>query len=126
MKKVLLVSALVAVFVPTMASAKEPTGSARVFFTPVPKGIRAGQPWDVRFHFYFRDGEPWRISGLAPAVTIRNAVTGKSRVFDVIQRDSTYYAARVTFPTAGTWIVTFRFDTRQAMGTRRLITVAVR
>ena len=61
-----------------------------------------------------------------PAVTIRNTVTGKTRVFGVIQRDSAYYAARVKFPTAGTWTVTFRFDTRQAIGTRRLITVAVR
>ena len=126
MKKAVLVSAVVAAFVPAMASAKEPIGSARVLFTPVPRGIRAGQPWDVRFHFYFQDGEPWRISGLAPAVTIRNTVTGKTRVFSVIQRDSTHYAARVKFPTAGTWTVTFRFDTRQAMGMRRLITVAVR
>lgn len=127
MKKALLVAAALAALVPAAAVAKEPIGSARVLFTPVPHGIRAGQPWNVRFRFFSQDGAPWRISGLYPSVTIRNKATGKSRVFAAAQRDSTFYAARVVFPAAGSWTVTFRYDTRgNAMGTRRLVTVAVR
>ncbi|HZO62829.1 MAG TPA: hypothetical protein VFB35_07595 [Gaiellaceae bacterium] len=126
MRTSLLVAALVAVLVPPAVSAKEPIGSARVLFTPVPAGIAAGQAWNVRFRFFTHDGSPWRISGLAPSVTIRNASTGASRVFTVVQRDSTFYAARVVFPAAGSWTVTFRYDTRSRMGTRRLVTVAVR
>lgn len=126
MRKALLVAAALAALVPAAATAKEPIGSARVLFTPVPKGIRAGQPWNVRFRFFSHDGSPWRISGLYPQVRIRSTATGKSRVFGVVQRDSTYYAARVVFPTAGSWTVTFRYDTRgAAMGTRRLVTVSV-
>ena len=127
MKKALLVAAALAALVPATAVAKEPIGSARVLFTPVPQGIRAGQPWNVRFRFFFQDGAPWRISGLYPQVRIKNTATGKSRVFPVAERSSTYYAARVVFPTAGSWTVTFQYDTRgAAMGTRRLVTVAVR
>ncbi len=127
MKKALLVAAALAAFVPATAVAKEPIGSARVLFTPVPQGIHAGQPWNVRFRFYSHDGSPWPISGLYPSVTIRNAASGRSRVFRVAQRDSTFYTARVVFPTAGSWSVTFRYDTKgNAMGTRRLVTVAVR
>jgi hypothetical protein len=126
LKKAMLVAAAVAALVPATAVAKEPIGSARVLFTPVPNGIRAGQAWNVRFRFYAHDGSPWHISGLYPSVTIRNAVTGKSRVFSVVQRDSTFYSARVIFPTAGSWTVTFRYDTRSEMGSRRLVTVAVR
>lgn len=127
MKKAMLVAAVLAALVPAAAVAKEPIGSARVLFTPVPQGIRAGQPWNVRFRFFSHDGSPWRISGLYPQVRIRNAATGKSRVFGVVERSSTDYAARVVFPTAGAWAVTFRYDTRgAAMGTRRLVTVTVR
>jgi len=126
-KKGLLVAATVAALVPAAAVAKEPIGSARVLFTPVPQGIHAGEPWNVRFRFFSHDGSAWRISGLYPQVRIRNPASGKSRVFGVVQRDSTYYAARVVFPTAGSWTVTFRYDTRgAAMGTRRLVTVSVR
>jgi hypothetical protein len=126
-KKALLVAAALAALVPVSAAAKEPIGSARVLFTPVPQGIRAGQPWNVRFRFFSHDGSPWRISGLSPSVTIRNRATATSRTFGVVQRDSTYYTARVVFPTAGSWTVTFRYDTRgAAMGTRRLVTVGVR
>jgi hypothetical protein len=127
MKKAMLVAAALAALVPATAVAKEPIGSARVFFTPVPHGIRAGQAWNVRFRFFSHDGSRWRISGLYPSVTIRNKATGKSRVFSVAERDSTVYASRIVFPTAGSWTVTFRYDTRgAATGTRRLVTVAVR
>ena len=127
MKKALLLAGALAALVPAAAVAKEPIGSARVLFTPVPQGIQAGQAWNVRFRFFAHDGSPWRISGLYPQVRIKNMATGKSRVFGVVQRDSTYYAARVVFPTAGSWTVTFRYDTRgAATGTRRLVTVSVR
>jgi hypothetical protein len=126
MKKALLVVAVCAALAPATAPAKGPIGSARVLFTPVPEGIVAGQAWNVRFRFFFHDGSPWRISGLHPSVTIRNTATGKTRVFDVVEHSSTDYAARVRFPSAGTWTVTFRYDTRTSMGTRRLVTVRVR
>jgi hypothetical protein len=126
MKKALLVVAACAALVPGTGTAKGPVGSARVLFTPVPKGIVAGQAWNVRFRFFLHDGSPWRISGLRPSVTIRNTATGKTRVFGVVEHSSTDYAARVRFPSAGTWTVTFRYDTRAEMGTRRLVTVAVR
>jgi hypothetical protein len=126
-KKAMLVAAVLAALVPATAVAKEPIGSARVLYTPVPQGIRAGEAWNVRFRFFFQDGSPWRISGLYPSVTIRNKATGRSRVFSAAERSSTSYTARVVFPTAGSWTVTFRYDTRGAgMGTRRLVTVAVR
>ncbi len=75
---------------PAAATAKEPIGAAKVVFTLAPKGLKAGQAWNVRFRFYFADGKPWRISGLKPWVTIRDVSTGRSRVFDVVQHDSTY------------------------------------
>lgn len=126
MKKALVAIAVCAVLVPAAATAKERIGDARVMFTPAPKGIRAGQAWDVRFRFFFQNGKPYFVSGLSPAVTIRNTVTGKSRVFGVAQDDSIYYSTRIRFPSRGTWTVTFRFDTNQPMGTRRLVTIAVR
>ena len=126
MRKALAAIVAAALLVPAAATAKERIGDARVMFTPVPKGIHAGQAWDVRFWFFFRNGEPYRVSGLNPSVTIRNTVTGRTRVFGVVQDDSTYYSARIRFPARGTWTVTFRFDTRMAIGTRRLVTVGVR
>ena len=126
MRKALVALLAGVLLVPAAATAKERIGDLRVMFTPAPKGIRAGQAWDVRFRFFLRDGRPYFVSGWNPAVTIRNTESGATRVFGVVQDDSVYYSARVRFPSRGAWTVTFRFDTRQPTGTRQLATVAVR
>lgn len=110
---------------PAVATAKEPIGAAKVVFTPAPKGLKAGQAWNVRFRFYFAGGKPWRISGLKPWVTIRDVSTGRTRVFDVVQNDSTYYSTRIRFPAAGTWTVSFHFDPQVPAGPRKLTTLRV-
>ena len=114
-----------ALVLPAAASAKERIGDAKVVYTPAPAGLKVGHTWNVRFRFFFRNGNAWRISGLHPSVAIRNAATGASRVFPVRQNDSTYYSARVVFPTRGRWTVVFRFDPTVAAGTRRLAAVVV-
>lgn len=111
--------------IPATATAKEPIGRARVVFTPASAGLEAGQAWNVRFRFFFRSGEPWRISGLRPWVTVRDVASGRTRVFAVVQNDSTYYSARIRFPAAGTWAVTFHFDRSVPAGSRRLTAVRV-
>ncbi len=126
MRKALVPLIAAVLLLPAAATAKEPIGAVRVMFTPAPKGIRVGQAWDVRFRFFFRNGRAYRVSGLSPSVTIRNAATGKSRVFGVVQDDSTYYSARIRFPARGRWTVTFHFGKSVGGGKRLLVAVAVR
>jgi hypothetical protein len=120
MTKLLTALLACALLIPAAATAKEPIGDRRVLFTPAPKSLRAGQAWKARFRFYFADGEPYRVSGARPTVTIRNALTGKTRIFRLAQVDSTYYAARIVFPTRGRWTVDFSFGPDRGGGTRRL------
>jgi hypothetical protein len=122
----LLIAALAcaALLVPAVATAKEPIGDRKVLFTPVPSGLKAGQAWKARFWFYFANGEPYRVSGARPTITIRNALTGKSRTFSAVQVDSTYYSARIVFPSRGRWVVNFSFG-RELGGGRRLTTVRI-
>ena len=53
-------------------------------------------------------------------VTVRNALTGKTRTFLAAQVDSTYYAARIVFPSRGRWTVDFSFGLEMGGGSRRL------
>jgi hypothetical protein len=120
MTKLLIAALACALLIPAAATAKEPGGDTKVLFTPAPKSLKAGQAWKARFWFYSTNGEPFRVSGAKPTVTIRNAVTGKARTFRVAQVDSTYYAARIVFPSSGRWTVSFSFGPTMGGGSRRL------
>ena len=122
--KLLVVVLAVVLLAPAAAAAKGPA-DVRVLFTRPPTGLRAGQAWHARFRFVFPDGRPYRISGMHPTVTVRNALTGASRVLPVAQDDSTYYSARIVFPARGRWTVRFRFDPAVGGGTRLLTTLRV-
>jgi hypothetical protein len=121
-----LIAALTcALLAPAAAIAKEPIGARKVMFTPAPSGLKAGQAWNARFWFFFANGEPYRVSGARPMVTVRNAMTGKARTFAIHQVDSTYYAGRIVFPSRGRWSVTFSFGSDMGGGTRRLTTLRI-
>jgi hypothetical protein len=120
MTKLLTAALACALLIPAAVAAKDPISDTRVLFTPAPKGLKAGQAWKVRFWFYFKDGKPYLVSGARPVVTVRNALTGKTRTFRVAQVDSTYYAARIVFPTRGRWTVDFSFGPEMGGGSRRL------
>jgi hypothetical protein len=120
MTKLLTAALACALLIPAAATAKEPNGDTKVLFTPAPKSLKAGQVWKARFWFYSTNGKPYRVSGARPTVTIRNALTGTARTFRVAQVDSTYYAARIVFPTRGRWTVNFSFGHELGGGSRRL------
>jgi hypothetical protein len=126
MRKLLIAALACALLVPAAAIAKEPIGDTKVLFTPAPAGLKAGQAWRARFWFYFTDGKPYRVSGAKPTITIRNALTGKSRTFSAAQVDSTDYSARIVFPSRGRWMVNFSFGRELGGGTRRLTTLRIR
>jgi hypothetical protein len=125
MKKLIVVVVAVAALVPAAASAKERLDKAKVLYTPAPAGLKAGQAWNVSFHFFFHDGRPWLIDGLRPTLTIRNAATGATRAVPVVEQDETTYRARVRFPTAGRWRLTFDFGVGMGLKPRLLGTVNV-
>jgi hypothetical protein len=126
MRKLLMAALACALLAPAAATAKEPIRDAKVLFTPAPTGLKAGQVWKARFWFYFANGKPYRVSGARPTITIRNALTGKVRTFSVAQVDSTYYSARIVFPSRGRWMVNFSFGRELGGGTRRLTTLRIR
>lgn len=122
--KLIVVVLAAVLLVPAAASAKAPA-DARVLFTRPPGGLRAGRAWQARFWFVLPDGRPYRISGMHPNVAIQNLMTGAFRVVSVVQDDSTYYSARIVFPTRGRWSVRFRFDAAVGGGSRLLTTLRV-
>jgi hypothetical protein len=125
MTKLLTAALACALLFPAAATAKDPISDTKVLFTPAPKGLKAGQAWKARFWFYFKNGEPYHVSGARPIVTVRNALTGKARTFRVAQVDSTYYAARIVFPSRGRWTVDFSFGPEMGGGSRRLTTLRI-
>jgi hypothetical protein len=125
MKRIVIVAIACCLLIPAAATAKEPIRSARVVFTPAPKGLRAGQAWKVRLRFFFRDGKPWLVSGLHPWITVRRAATGASRRVAVLQSDSASYEALIRFPAPGTWTITFHFDPQVSAGARNLVTLRI-
>ena len=125
MTKLLTTVLACALLIPAAATAKDPISDTRVLFTPAPKGLKAGQAWKARFWFYFKNGEPYLVSGARPTVTVRNALTGKTRTFRAVQVDSTYYAARIVFASRGRWTVDFSFGPELGGGSRRLTTLRI-
>lgn len=125
MRPLLIAALACALLAPAAAIAKEPIGARKVMFTPAPSGLKAGQTWKARFWFFFANGEPYRVSGARPMVTIRNGVTGKTRTFTIHQVDSTYYVGRIVFPSKGSWSVSFSFASGMGGGTRRLTTLRI-
>jgi hypothetical protein len=104
-------SLLAAVCVLVLAGTAAAGGWATVKLSSVPRGLSAGEPWNVNITVLQHGRTP--VDGLKPTVTITKiaparatsaSAGSKSKTFAARPTDGTgVYRARVVFPSAGTW-----------------------
>jgi hypothetical protein len=98
MRKLLIAVALVALAAPATALAG---GWATAGLAPPPDDIGAGDTWNARITILQHGQEP--LAGVTPTLTIRN-VSGQTKTFKATATEERgVYAAKVVFPSAGTW-----------------------
>ena len=77
-------------------------GWATVGLSSLPAGVDPGEPWHVELTVLQHGKTP--LAGVEPTVTIRNKDTGATRTFAAKPTERVgVYAARVVFPSSGTW-----------------------
>jgi len=102
MRRVLVIASLAAL---ALAATAHAGGWATVELSSTPKGMAAGQVWDVRLTVLQHGVRP--LAGIEPTVLIRKGAVARS--FRARPTATTgVYRARVVFPSAGRW--TWKID----------------
>ncbi|MDQ2984354.1 MAG: hypothetical protein M3R70_10615 [Actinomycetota bacterium] len=120
---VLLLTALATLALIPAAAAK---GDAKIQVSPVPKNLKPGKPWNATLTLLIEGNSPWDITGVAPALQLRNPKTGKTEIFYGRQTSRTgVYRAKVVFPSKAKYELTAWVDSNNPQFPSNRFEVAV-